>query len=65
MTWTHTFAWGNNPKRALLKGQCCRILAAGKLASVMIELGSGAREIVSRRALRKIAGSPASRGDTA
>ena len=54
MKYTHRFAWGNNPKRATLKGRLCRIIAAGKKNSVMIEFADGQREIVSRRALRKV-----------
>ena len=53
MKYTHRFAWGNNPKRATLKGRLCRILATGKKNSVMVEFEGGQREIVSRRALRK------------
>lgn len=50
----YRFAWGNNPKRAEMKGRICRLIAAGKMNSVMIEfLDDGSRECVSRRALRK------------
>ena len=52
---THTYAWGNNAKRATLKGRACRILARGKKASVLIEFADGQREVVSYRALRRIA----------
>lgn len=51
---THIFAWGNNEKRAALKGKPCRILARGALGSVMVDFGGGHIEIVSRRALRRI-----------
>jgi hypothetical protein len=50
----YRYSWGNNPKRATLKGRLCRILAAGKKNSVMVEFEDGQREIVSRRALRKV-----------
>jgi hypothetical protein len=50
---THTFTWGNNPKRATLKGRPCRILERGAMRSVMVEFENGQREIVSHRALRK------------
>lgn len=71
---THTFAWGNNPRRAVLKGRACRILATSRPASrsvrvyargiwtgrravwgsVLVEWADGSRDIVSRRALRRI-----------
>lgn len=50
---THVYAWGNNEKRATLKGRPCRVLARGAMRSVMIEFADGQREIVSIRALRK------------
>lgn len=49
----YLYSWGNNEKRALLKGRPCRILARGTMRSVMIEFPDGQREIVSHRALRK------------
>ena len=49
---THRFAWGNNPKRATLKGRRCRKIASGKMGSVLVEFEGGQREIISRRALR-------------
>jgi hypothetical protein len=49
----YVFVWGNNEKRAELKGRRCRILAAGRLNSVLVEfVDGGGREVVSRRALR-------------
>lgn len=51
----YVFAWGNNPKRAELKGRPCKILAQGALNSCEVEfVDTGQREIVSRRALRAI-----------
>lgn len=58
---TYTFAWGNNAKRATLKGRRCRILARGRMRSVLVEFESGQREIVSLRALRPIGGDAAGR----
>lgn len=50
---THTFAWGNNPKRATLKGRACRVLVrARRMGSVLVEFENGQREVVSKRALR-------------
>lgn len=51
---THRFAWRNNPRRAQLYGQRCRILASGSLGSVLVEWENGSRDIVSRRALRRV-----------
>lgn len=52
---THRFAWGNNAKRATLKGRRCRILAvARRMNSVLIEFEDGQQEVTSRRALRRI-----------
>lgn len=49
------FAWGNNEKRAAMKGRVCRILAHGKMSSIMIEfVDNGQREIVDRRSVRKV-----------
>jgi len=51
---THTYHWGNNPKRATMKGRKCRIICAGKMNSIMIEFENGQRERVSRRSVRRI-----------
>lgn len=51
---THTYSWGNNPKRALLKGRPCRVVARGARRSVLIEFDDGRREVVSYRSLREI-----------
>ena len=51
---THTYYWGNNPKRKSLKGRKCRIIAAGKMNSIQIEFENGQMECVSRRAVRRI-----------
>lgn len=52
---THVFAWGNNDKRATLKGRPIRIVASGAKQSCLVEfLDNGQREVVSRRALRKV-----------
>jgi hypothetical protein len=48
------FAWANNPKRATMIYRPCRIVATGKMGLCMIEFRDGGREIVSRRALRKM-----------
>ena len=49
----YTYAWGNNEKRATMKGRTCRVVARGRMNSVMIEFtDNGQREITSRNALR-------------
>jgi hypothetical protein len=50
---THRYAWGNNSKRAALRGRRCEVLARGGLGSVLVRFEDGHREIVSRRALRR------------
>lgn len=51
---THRYAWRNNAKRKTLYGRWCRIICSGAMNSVLIEFENGQREIVSRRALRRI-----------
>jgi len=48
------FAWANNSKRIAMLYRPCRVVARGKMGSVMIEFRDGQREITSRRALRKM-----------
>ena len=51
----YRYAWGNNSKRAMMKGRKCKLLASGKMSSVLIEfIDNGQREITSRRALRRV-----------
>ncbi len=51
---TYVYAWGNNPKRARLKGRRCTILARGTMRSCLVRfLDDGSREVVSLRALRR------------
>ena len=46
------YVWGNNPKRATMKGRECSVIAYGKRNSALIEFKNGQREIVSRRSYR-------------
>ena len=50
----YRYCWRNNVKRLQLFGRKCRILAQGNRNSVLIEFENGDKEIVSRRALRRI-----------
>ena len=52
--WTHRYAWGNNPVRAAIKGQRCRILARGSMGTVLIATEGGVRVTTSIRALRRL-----------
>jgi hypothetical protein len=53
MSKLYLYAWGNNAKRATLKGRRCRMLSSGRLGSCLVEfVDDGRREIVARRALR-------------
>jgi hypothetical protein len=52
---TYVYAWGNNPKRATLKGRKCRLVASGTFNSCLVEfVDNGQREVVSRRALQRM-----------
>ena len=48
----YIFGWGNNSRRADLKGHACRIVQTGKMGSCIIEFENGERVVTSRRALR-------------
>lgn len=51
----YRYTWGNNEKRAILKGRICRVVARGKKNSVMVEFTDNKqREIISRYALKRI-----------
>ena len=50
----YVYAWGNNPKRARMKGRTCTILGSMALGSCYIRFtDNGQREVTSRRALRR------------
>ena len=51
---THYYAWRNNAKRATLYKRQCRILARGKMNSILVEFENGQREIVSGNSIRRI-----------
>ena len=64
----YRFAWGNprNPwdaKRVTLKGRPCRIVTSGAMGSALVEfIDNGQREVISRRALRRLTESTVSLG---
>jgi len=50
----YEYRWGNNEKRATMKGRACRVLSRGKKNSCMIEfIDNGQQECVSRNSLRR------------
>lgn len=53
MTYPYYFVWGNNEKRATMKGRRCAVVCRGAKNSCMIEFENGQQEIVSRNAIRK------------
>lgn len=52
IVYKYLYTWGNNAKRATLKGRSCRSLVFGKKNSVLIEFENGQREVVSRYSIR-------------
>lgn len=55
MTATHYYAWRTEKNRKALFGRPCRILAASGRNSLLVEFtDDGQREVVSRRAVRRI-----------
>lgn len=51
----YRYVWGNNEKRATLRGRLCRVVARGALNSALVEfVDNGQREVVSRSALRRV-----------
>lgn len=51
----YKYVWGNNSKRKILKGRKCFIVAVLKANSVVVEFtDDNQREVISRRAIRRI-----------
>jgi hypothetical protein len=51
----YVYAWGNNPRRAELKGRVCVVEARGALNTVLVAfVDTGERVTTSRRALRPV-----------
>jgi hypothetical protein len=49
----YVFAWGNNPRRAELKGRRCVVETRGRMSTVLVRfLDTGERVTCSFRALR-------------
>ena len=49
----YVYAWGNNARRAQLKGRRCVVEARGRMGTVLVRfLDTGERVTTSRRALK-------------
>jgi hypothetical protein len=47
------YAWGNNPRRAELRGRLCVVVARGRMNTVLVRfLDTGEQVTTSRRAVR-------------
>lgn len=53
MKYSYRYAWKNNPKREEMYGKRFRIIARGKMNSVLVEFEDGQREVISGNAIRK------------
>lgn len=53
MTW-YRYGWGNNAKRAALKGRRCRVICRGTMNSALVAFEDGRLECVSRNNLRRV-----------
>jgi hypothetical protein len=51
---THTWRW--KCRLPLRHGQACRVLARGKLNSILVEFGDGFRVVTSRYAVKRMPG---------
>lgn len=51
---THIYVWGNNARRAELKGRLCRVVARGRKGSVLVEFADGEQVITDRKAVRRV-----------
>jgi hypothetical protein len=50
---THVYVWGNNPRRAQLKGRQCFVEATGRMNTVLVRFAdTGERITTSRHAVR-------------
>jgi len=51
----YRYCWGNNAKRAKLKGRICRVLKSGRLNTAMLEfIDNGERVTSSKNAIRRV-----------
>ncbi len=50
----YKYVWGNNPKRAKMKGRLCKVTKWLAMNSCAVEFENGQRECISRNAIRRI-----------
>lgn len=50
----HVFRWGNNLVRAMFFGRRCRVVARGKMNTILVEFEDGRRVVTSRNAVRRV-----------
>ena len=50
---TYLYVWKNNEKRKAMFRRECRIIARGKMNSVLIEFNDGQREIMSGNSIHR------------
>ncbi len=50
----YRYCWGNNLKRQTMKGRTCKVIARGRMNSIMIQFENGQKECVSRNSVRLI-----------
>lgn len=54
-TTRYIFSWGNNERRATMKGRVCVVICRGKMNSCLVEFEDNKqREVISRNAIRKV-----------
>lgn len=50
----YVYVWGNNPRRAELKGRECIVLASGTMNSILVRfLDTGEQVLTSRNGIRR------------
>lgn len=52
--YSFVYMWGNNEKRATYKGRRCRVVAKGRMNSILVEFENGERTVTSRYAVKKL-----------
>lgn len=50
----YIYVWGNNPVRAQFKGKRCKILAKGRMNSILLEFENGDKLLTSRYSVRLV-----------
>ena len=53
MDYPYVYRWKNNPERARFYGKPCRVVARGKLNTVLLEFEDGERLVTSGNSIRQ------------